>query len=235
MKKVSSRKLKKAKDFILFIILFACFLILTNNIQEHMSKDIKNTKYDGLGQQELESKNGYSTIFTTNDVNSKKQYLEYKQGGNSPWAKNSYWGGTMEENGCGITSISIILSGYGKKVTPEDLRKIYYPHLNGEDISKELNNTFGIKCTDFYFSSAYFSKYKIIEHLKLNKPILICVWNKPDKRWTEKSHYMVLLATDGENKVYISNPNNENSKTDSGWYNIKDIQPYIAKALFIEE
>lgn len=231
MRKKGSKKIKKIKDFILFIVFFICFLILTNNIQEHT----KNEKYNGLDQQQIKNKNGYTTIFTTNDINSQKQYLEYKQGGNSSWAKNSYWGGTMEENGCGITSISIILSGYGKNVTPEDLRKIYYPHLEGEYISKELNNTFGIKCTDFYFSSAYFSKSKIIEHLKLNKPILICVWNNPNNRWTEKSHYMVLLATDGENKVYVSNPNNENPKTDSGWYNIKDIQPYIAKALFIEE
>lgn len=41
---------------------------------------------------------------------------------------------------------------------------------------------------------------------------------------------MVLLATDDNNMVYVSNPNGGkiDSKS-SGWYN-----PYIAKALYIE-
>ena len=75
----------------------------------------------------------------------------------------------------------------------------------------------------------------ILEHLEENKPILICVWDKPDTRWTEKSHYMVLLATDGKNKIYVSNPNGEKQKSPSGWYSTEKILPYIAKAMFIEE
>ena len=47
-----------------------------------------------------------------------------------------------------------------------------------------------------------------MNHLETNKPIIVCVWNKPtDNRWTTASHYMVLLATDGNNMVYVSNPN----------------------------
>lgn len=105
-------------------------------------------------------------------------------------------GGTMEENGCGITALSIILSGYGKNVTPEDLREKYYPVLATEKISTELSSTFGIQNSDFYFDSTHLSKKSILEHLQSNRPILICVWNQPrENRWTEKSHYMVLLAT----------------------------------------
>ena len=128
----------------------------------------------------------------------------------------------MEENGCGITAMAIIGSGYGSNLT-------------GEDIPKELNEKFGIKCSDFYYSTVYFSKKVVIEHLKEGKPILVCVWDKPDKRWTEKSHYMVLIATDGANKIYVSNPNGKENKSPSGWYDTDKILPYIAKALFIEE
>ena len=98
-----------------------------------------------------------------------------------------------------------------KNITPEDLRIKYSPHLDGEDMSDALKNM-GIENSDFYFSEFYFRKDYILEHLEENKPILICVWDKPDTRWTEKSHYMVLLATDGKNKLYVSNPNGEKQK-----------------------
>ena len=61
----------------------------------------------------MSGKDGYFTTFTTVN-NHKKTYKEY-------------WGDTMAENGCGITVMSIILSGYGKDYTPEDLREKYYP------------------------------------------------------------------------------------------------------------
>lgn len=64
----------------------------------------------------------------------------------------------------------------------------------------------------------------------------IFVWNKPhDNRWTTVSHYMVLLATDDNNMVYVSNLNcaKDDSKS-SGWYDYKEIIPYIAKALYVE-
>ena len=35
----------------------------------------------------------------------------------------------MAENGCGITALATILSGYNKNYTPEDLRQQYYPKL----------------------------------------------------------------------------------------------------------
>ena len=121
--------------------------------------------------------------------------------------------------------------------TPEDLRKKYYPVLDGNQIAKELSNTFNISNTDFFFDSDHLSNEYIIEHLKSNRPVLICLWNKPsNNRWTTESHYMVLLATDGYDMVYVSNPNGLlNDSKSSGWYNINEITPYLAKALYIEE
>lgn len=93
-----------------------------------------------------------------------------------------------------------------------------------------------IACTDFYYSKQEINGDKIINWLITDRPILICVVNKQNSRWTKASHYMVLLGYD-ENKVYISNPNQTNSgkKDSSGWYNIEEILPYIVKAVFIKK
>ena len=213
------------KKIILFLFIIAMILYLFpkdkwfNSNNFHISdifginsndKIIKlddNKNYAGKGQEKVKNKDGYFTTFTTEEKN-KKTYIEYKQNGNSSWSNHSYWGSTMAENGCGITVMSIILSGYGKNDTPEDLRKKYYPVMDYEKFSKELSSTFGIKNSDFYYDSIHLSDDSIIEHLKSNRPIIICVWNNPsNNRWTTASHYMVLLATDDNNMVYVSNPN----------------------------
>lgn len=230
-KKVFFRKLLKFVILVIIIYFVLDKLNIFNKFDTYNGESI-NINYSGEGQKKVKNKDGYYTTFITD--NSKK-YIEYKQGGKASWAQKEYWGGTMEENGCGITSLAIIASAYDHDITPEDLRKKYVPHLDGENISKELKNTLGIECSDFYFANYYFSKEYIFEHLQKDKPILICVWNKPDEKWTEKSHYMVLLATDGNDKVYVSNPNDKENEPSSGWYKTEKILPYIAKALFIEE
>lgn len=194
-----------------------------------------NMNYSGTGQEKVQGQDGYFTTFTTVDKN-KKVYKEYKQGGNSSWSQNQYWGGTMEENGCGITVMSIILSGYNKSYTPENLRKKYQPVLNYDNLSSELSKSYGIKNSNFYYDSDHLSNNTIINHLKTNRPIIACVWNKPhNNRWTTSSHYIALLACDDYNIVYVSNPNGgENDSKSSGWYNINEVSPYIAKILYIE-
>ena len=194
-----------------------------------------NKNYSGIGQEKINNQDGYFTTFTTDKPN-KKVYKEYKQNSNSSWSNNSYWSGKMSDNGCGINAISIILSGYNENYTPESLRKKYYPVLNNDLISSELTNTFKLKNSDFCYDSTRISNDYIKKHLESNRPILICMWTNPSKnRWTTASHYMVLLASDGNNMVYVSNPNglSDTSKS-SGWYNMNEVVPYIAKALFIE-
>lgn len=197
-------------------------------------KDIKmdtNENYSGVGQEKI-SGEGYFSKFTTVDAN-KKIYTEYKQN-LEPWKDNEYWNGNMEDYGCGITAMSIVLSGYGQNLTPEDLREKYYPRLDYTKLSKELKS-YGVDNTDFYFDAKSLSSESIIEHLKTNRPIIVCIWNKPEEnRFTSKSHYMVLLAATDDDKVYISNPNGEeNNYRSSGWYYIDEILPYLAKAMYI--
>ena len=235
--------MKKRKILLIILILIVIFyfkdfykLSASEKDGEYYSviKLDENKNYKGVGQEKIDGKDGYFTTFTTVDVN-QKTYKEYKQNGAASWANHKYWGGTMEKNGCGITAISIILSGYNKNYSPEKLRKKYYPVLNNDKISSELSENFGIKNTDFFYDSSHLSKDVFVKHLKSNRPILICVWNKPnDNRWTTASHYMALLATD-ENLVYVSNPNGlENSSKSSGWYSFDEVLPYVAKALFVE-
>lgn len=218
---------RKTKKFnfvkLLFFILLIIYVInyLNNNHffdeikyfeinKESSYKTIKlddNKNYSGIGQEKVSNKDGYFSTFTTYGKY-KKTYIEYKQNGNSSWANKEYWGGTMSEKGCGVTVMSIILSGYGKDYTPDDLREKYYPVMNYENLSDELFKTFGIKNSDFYYDATHLSNDYIIEHLKTDRPIIVCVWDKPsDNRWTTASHYLALLATDENNMVYISNPN----------------------------
>lgn len=244
MRRKRKKKLKFRKIILLLIILLLFYFTknydyifdtyLSNSYRNIHQNENKN--YAGAGQKEVKNEDGYFTTFTTEE-NHQKTYIEYKQNANASWSEKSYWGGTMSENGCGITALSIILSGYEKNVTPEDLRQKYYPVLNAKQIPSELSSSFGIKNSDFYFDSVHLSAQSLLEHLQTNRPILICVWNQPHKnRWTEKSHYMVLLATDGNKKVYISNPNGgKNDAKSSGWYEISEVTPYLAKALYIED
>lgn len=250
------RKMKKSKFKIFLFVVIVILLVISNvnkkpkvsmkqssmptnkisktvNVEEYS----KNSLYRGIGQEHIEGKDGYDTTFTTIDG---KVYKEYKQNGNASWKDKDYWGGTFEENGCGVAALATISSGYSKKYTPEELRKKYVKftgeHLEGDQMSSEIRKTLGLENSDFLYADAYFKKNYIIGHLKENRPILICVWNKPDSKWTTSSHYMVLLATDEEDKVYVSNPNGlyGNEKM-SGWYKTDEVLPYIAKALFVNE
>lgn len=199
-------------------------------------KEDNNTNYSGIGQENVQGQDGYFTTFTTSEKN-KKTYKEFKQNGTSSWANLPYWDGTMETDGCGITAMSIIISGYSKKnCTPGTLREKFAPVLQPANISSELSS-FGIKNSNFLYDSSYMSENYIDKHLSSNRPVLICVWNKPQSnRWTQISHYLVLLATDNQGKWYVSNPNGlENNSKSSGWYETSEIVPYIAKILFIEK
>lgn len=215
------RRKKKQKKFHIKLFIFLILLLLfglymwNQFLPKYTLNAISvNSNYSGIGQKVVSGKDGYYTTFTTSDG---KIYKEYKQNGDSSWSERYYWGGTMAENGCGITCIATLSSGYGMNYTPEDLRKKYAPtkkdHLAGDDISYELQSYFNINNSNFRYAESYFTKDYIFKWLKDDKPILICVWNKPNAKWTTASHYMLLLATDNISKVYVSNPNGEISGT----------------------
>lgn len=230
MQRVCKRKRKKRKTrhpfrtiILLLIIAICCYLAYEyktngnlNNVVQVFSKiDLSKINLDNISfasknsieeKAPVEKKDGYSKTYKTQSKTNSKIYKEYKQNMDSSWSGNSYWGGTMRENGCGITSLAIVASGYGKNVTPEDLRKEYYPHLEGDDMQNALKKI-GINCTDFFYHESYLSKKYISDWLKTNRPIIICIGSKKKNEWTETSHYMVLLDINENGLVYVSNPN----------------------------
>ena len=196
-------------------------------------KQDTNDKYLGEGQKKVKHKDEYFTTFTTLDDH-KKTYIEYKQNGPTPWADNPYWGEVMETSGCGITAMSVLLSGYGFDDTPEDLRKKYYPYMDYSKLSEELKKNYNIEATNFYFDSQSFSKNKILNHLYTNRPVIVCLWNKLENRWTTRSHFILLLAATDDGMVYVSNPNGLlDSSRSSGWYSVDEVIPYIAKVMYV--
>lgn len=166
-KKKNVNKKLNIKNIIilLFIIIFIIYLFFISNLPKKENilnnldysnidsfgysilKQDNNANYLGIGQEKVYNKDGYFTTFTTKN---NKIYKEYKQNGNSSWSNYSYWDNIMATDGCSITAISIILSAYNKNYTPGDLREKYYPVLNGDNISYELDKTFGIYNSDFF-------------------------------------------------------------------------------------
>ena len=217
-------KRKIIRNIILLILIGTLCLVAIWSRNHEEGKKIE-------GQVLVHGKDGYDNLFSWQE----KNYKEFKQNKGS-WAKKVYWDDTMQTQGCGITAIAIIASGYGKDITPETLRKSYYPHLEGDSIPKVLKKDYEINCTDFVYQESHFTKEYILNHLKKGKPIIVCVVNKPTIKWTTSSHYLVLLGSNEEDKVYVSNPNGErNSSKASNWYSTDDILPYIVKAVFVTE
>ena len=228
MDRVYKRKKKKNSHsfrtiLILSIIVVCSYLVYEyringnlNNIVQVFSKinlrkiNFEETVYSSNnfieGKKLVDNQDGYNTTFTTLNTKYQKTYKEYKQNMNSSWSDNSYWGGTMRENGCGITSMAIVASGYGIDITPEDLRQKYYPHLEGEEMTFALKKM-GFKCTDFYYHKSYLNKKYISDWLRTNRPIIICVGSDEENDWTASSHYMALLDINEDGLVYVSNPN----------------------------
>ena len=128
MKKKYKKKLNIKRFFLLiiFITILVRYIIFTNSSLEILDKlsfttidngykiikQDENNNYLGVGQEKVSNKDGYYTTFTTDDKY-KKTYIEYKQNGDASWSNNTYWNDSMENSGCGITAMAIILSGYG--------------------------------------------------------------------------------------------------------------------------
>lgn len=240
-KKVKNKKRRHIHIFrllfvltILFCIIFGIYKTVSLLFPEKTINTFSSLQGNQTQSIYSYKKDGYSSTFSISANSYSKNYKEFKQDHNTPWSTKPYWGGTMAKNGCGITSIAIIASGYNLDTTPETLRELYYPHLDAENIYQAISDL-GIKCTDFYFSNIYLNEKYITEWLETNRPILICVDNTHKNPWTKASHYMVLLATNNNGEIYVSNPNGkEGTENASGWYDADEILPYVVKALFIE-
>lgn len=173
----------------------------------------------GAGGLEGADGSGYRGIHTTADGKSYVEYLQYA----GPWAYNSFCGGTMKNSGCSITSVAIILSGFGIDVNPEDLRRRYPNSTNLES----LIESYGLKCEVKTASTT--SANEILEHLKTGNPVII----NAGGYWTNSTgHYFPVIEHLSGNKVYVSNPG---SSTKTGEYTIDKVFESNKKVLFISK
>lgn len=190
-----------------------------------------NKAYKGKGQQQVKGEKGYPATFTTADG---KVYKEYKQNGITPWKDEEYYGGTMDDSGCGLTVMSIVLSGYGKDQDPGKLCDRYAPELDYQKMGNEFSKVFDVPSTPFFFDYLSMTEDRIRQHLETDEPAIACIWGVLGaNRWTRSSHFIALLACEGD-KVYVSNPNGLPGHSNcSGWYDFDEVVPFISKILYV--
>lgn len=162
---------------------------------------------------------GYTSIYISN---SGKQFKEYKQYEGS-YKDTLYmpYGESISSIGCSITSISIVLTGYGVNVNPANLANHNY--------LVQHYNEYGISCSR---SSA--TSEDITEHLKNGKPVVVEISGDLKAGGATKyygQHFIALLDINSSGEVYVSDPG---STTTNGWANVDDIVGISKSALYAE-
>lgn len=151
------------------------------------------------------------------------EYLQYK----GPWAENKYASGTMHHKGCSVTSVAVILSGYGIDKNPEDIRP-----KDGSMISiTRVLEQHGLTATRVNKPSAE----TVLSHLKNGDAVIIYAGG-PERgysgMWSSSTgHYFPVLEADGT-KGYVSNVG---SSTKTGWYEMSTILKDNIQVIFISK
>ena len=162
---------------------------------------------------------GYTSIY---ESNSGKKFKEYKQYEGS-YKDTLYmpYGESISSIGCSITSISIVLTGYGKDVNPGSLA--------GHNYLANHFTEYGVQC-----SSGAATSDNIIEHLKNGKPVVVEISGTLKAGGASKyygQHFIAVLDINSSGEVYVSDPG---STTTNGWANIDDIVGISKSALYAE-
>ena len=149
-----------------------------------------------------ESGNGYTKVAMVDN----KKYKIFNQG---------MFRGNIPSEGCSITSEAIVLSGYGKNKTPNNIANdvSYYPRTIAE-IANDLTK-YGVpsKYKSISPSEAQNSsnrsnaKNEIKSNLEKGKPIILLLHQGTDNRYTSDAHYVVLVGLDKNGNPAIANPN----------------------------
>ena len=174
----------------------------------------------GDGTVVTQTGDGYSQVYTSSYG---KTYKEFKQNGPSSYRDKPYGDDTIAAQGCSITSIAIVLSGFGYNYTPATWSGTSLVSIYGETnkVVPSINHTNSVS------GATAENKVAIQNHLKTGNPVIIHVLSKSP--FTANQHWMALLdiSSDGS-QVYLSNPNITGV---NGWVNIDtaltDLQTYI--------
>ncbi len=180
------------------------------SIMKNIFGYVEESVSSGNGTVTLSSGDGYKSLYTSSFG---KKYKEYKQNSSDASYRNLMYGdNTIAVQGCSITAIAIVLSGYGYDVTPATWSGNNYISVSGV-----LNSYVGASL-HYASSNSYDSKQYIQDNLKNGNPVIIHVLARSS--FTNNEHWMALLdiSSDGS-QVYLSNPN---ASGQNGWVNIDD-------------
>ena len=132
----------------------------------------------------------------------------------------------MHNSGCSVTSVAVILSGFGIDKNPEDLRG------NGAMISIDsVLKRNGLKVYRLDKPSAQ----KILDHLNQGNPVIIRAGGPKTgygSYWSHSTgHYFTVLEANG-NQVYVSNVG---SSTKTGWMDVSKLLIDNRQVIFISK
>lgn len=135
-------------------------------------------------------------------------YKAYKQGNPAPWAGKSYGDGshTIGSFGCGVTSVSIILSGLGYDLTPLDVGN----GMNYTTNTDYLNNM-GVKAQ---YVNGNISASEVEKLLSEGKVIAMHYKRGTFFGGSAPYHYVAIVDADGKGNFMVLNPGGG----ESGWY-----------------
>ncbi len=144
------------------------------------------------------------------------KYKAYRQD-IGPWANKSYWGGTIENWGCGPTSLAILASGLiSPKITPAEISCDM--RATGSDTLLSEMNKLGMKGTLIEHESAE----DIKNALKEGDVMLVSVG--PKTKFTNGTHIMAVVDINSSENVFVINPNsNGSTSSPTGWYNPQEL------------
>ena len=166
-------------------------------------KEFSGKKKPEGGTVQTTEGDGYNQIY----ISSKgRSYKEYKQflGSYKDMIYHPY-GETISASGCSITSIAVILSGYGVNVDPGDLSNHNYlqEHISSHGVSYER---------------APKDKSKLMT----GRPALVGISGELKIEGKSKyygGHFIAILDARGTNEVYVSDV----GSMTSGWAKVEDI------------
>lgn len=201
----------------------------TNSVISQMSKFYSSAGIDvseyinATGGMTAAGGQGYRGVYTTASGKSFVEYLQYS----GPWAENKYANGTMHHKGCSVTSVAVILSGYGIDKNPEDIRP-----KNGTMISiSGVLEQNGLIAQRINKPSAT----QVLDHLNNGDAVIIYAGGKEkgySGTWSDGTgHYFPVLEANGT-KAYVSNVG---SSTKTGWYDINTILKDNIQVIFVSK
>ena len=152
------------------------------------------TKLDGCGSWGSSSGTGIQGIFTAGE----KSFKVYCQGA-GPWQSTplNEPSGNIRDAGCGITSVSIVLTGLGVDITPDVFKN---QHSAGDGYVEQHLKEHGAQYKRLSNMS------QIVEELRKGNPIIYHVNGGRVGEKTYKGHYCTLLGINENGEIFLGDP-----------------------------